>query len=219
MSQILTNLDYDYEVEVDNPVETARYTTHGEQDYINKIRELVPGLSFYDIGACLGLHTLSTMKLASKVISVEPDSLNFGTLVKNVERNKGTNVECIRAAIKHTTGRTVLYTDKVRSDSPTTMWTSDRTPVTVTAYTFSFLVFKCDLHPDVVKIDVEGDEWEIIDDVIFRRPKYICIEIHPEMLLKRLKNIGDIILPLEKRYSLLEEYDHGVQTNQIWTRK
>lgn len=219
MSQILINLDYDYEVEVDNPVEAARYTAHGEQDYIDKIRELVPNLRFYDIGACLGLHTLCTMKLASKVISVEPDPLNFGTLVKNVDRNKGTNVECIQAAIKHITGTTVLYTDEVRSDSPTTMWTLDKNPITVAAHTFSFLVFKCDHHPDIVKIDVEGDEWEIIEDVIFHRPKYICIEIHPEMLLKRLKNIGDIILPLEKRYNLLEEYDHGVQTNQIWIKK
>ena len=213
----ITNEKYDFTVKVNNEVDRARFIDlESEEEYIDTIRELVPGMIFMDIGACVGLHTLATMKLAKAVISIEPDPRNYANLVKYITSNNGNNVVPINVAVKNKRGSIKLYAEGERSDSPNTMPPSTNSLFTYTkANTYTQLIRSYDI-PNIVKIDIEGDEWEIIEDVVKSEPDYICIEIHPNMMFKRGKEIGDVVLPLESKYNLVEQYPHGYQTNQIW---
>jgi len=215
---IIKNDKYEFSVIADTDVEKARYMNlEGETKYIDTIRELIPGMGFFDIGTCMGLHSLCTMKLAKWIVAVEPDPENFKKMLSSIRRNAGNNVQCVQVAVTDqlSSSHTALFTDESRSNSPTTISREGTTRIIVPSITFSNLVKRYGL-PDIVKIDIEGDEASIIHDVIEQAPKYICVEIHPQMLFRRGKVVGDVILPLERYYSLIHEFEHRDQSNQIW---
>ena len=73
-------------------------------------------------------------------------------------------------------------------------------------------------HIDVLKLDIEGEEYKVIDDMfddeIF--PKQICIEVHQRFLGDKLNLHVDVVERLKKHYDVLSVHQ-GIDV--LWINK
>ncbi len=150
---------------------------------------LKPGDCFYDVGAHTGFFSMIAARLvgeAGQVVAVEADPENAGALRDNVARNEMRQIQLVEAAVWSEEGELVF--EQASSDSNRTQGhVSVKEPasagsVQVRACTLDTLVFDSQLRrPDLVKIDVEGAEWEAFQCArrTFEetKPKLLC-EIH-----------------------------------------
>lgn len=83
-----------------------------EPDVVAAIRALLePGMTFLDIGAHVGYHTLLGATLVGStgtVVALEPEPRNFALLERNLARAGTANVRALRAAAWDRPGRVVL---------------------------------------------------------------------------------------------------------------
>jgi FkbM family methyltransferase len=127
---------------------------------------LTPGMTFVDVGAKVGLHSLLGAALVGptgRVIAVEPGHDNLIQLEENVRRNKLENVRILRCAAGAVGGDRMLY---ARASNPEThsLFPGHVNAGAMTTYAVA-------VHPldvlvpgtaDVVKIDVEGGELDVL---------------------------------------------------------
>ena len=134
-----------------------------------------------DLGANIGGFTKVAQDFgASKVIAVECDHRNFNKLSESFK--DADNVECIHGAVSNSDEDTVhIYKSSSRSKhcSVTTIDNKNskfKEYDEVKAIRFNDLVGK--YSPDIIKIDIEGAEYQIIDDVLAYHPDVLFIEFH-----------------------------------------
>jgi len=112
-----------------------------------------------DVGAHMGFFTLKVARQVKEVIAFEPDPQNFMFLVQNIKYNNLSNVKAFNYALgerdcdiflerKYGYGRTRV--------------TRNNTKIRAEMKTLDTLVNQLDLHPDVLKIDVEGYELQVL---------------------------------------------------------
>ena len=152
-------------------------------------RLLVPRSVFVDIGANVGAIALAVAELARtrriSVVCLEPNARLARRLRSNLLINQLEDVRVIEKAAASENGTITLY--QVAGDAPnqglsTTrdgISSEDREPTTVEAVTIDSLLLEPDLAtgPLVLKIDVEGAEYEVLagarETLANRRPAVV----------------------------------------------
>lgn len=139
-----------------------------------------------DMGAQIGLATLyfAQMYPDSKIVAYEPDPANFALLTKNIAENNLINVELINEAVAPKSGKmnlqTPIYPDEWRSGVGVipggwrgVLHTRD---MVVEARGIDEVLSN---SVDLVKMDIEGMEYEVLDRASLKKVKHMIVEVHP----------------------------------------
>lgn len=167
---------------------------------------------FFDIGANVGLYTcLVGEKLSTgKVVAFEPHPANYERLIENVQlNNQSARVENLglsnsQRSAELTVGRNISGAGGPRVSNNCT---DDKTvPIKLTSG--NYYISEHEIVPDVIKIDVEGHEYEVIKGIEkalkSHAPRAIYCEIHPD----KLQNLG---YSTQKVQQLLVESGYTVE--------
>lgn len=144
-----------------------------------------PGMVVIDAGAHIGYYTLLLAKCvgpAGAVFSFEPLPSNFEMLQKNVEINNLTHVRLQNEAVFSRTQRITMYVPDEPNPGEGSLYERGGTrQYVVNAISLDDFCGKSDLRPDVLKIDVEGAEYDVLvgaqQTISHWRPR-LFIELH-----------------------------------------
>lgn len=130
---------------------------------VSSFLKSVRGNVFVDVGANYGYYSMLLRGNFEKIYAFEPIPSIFKELERNLE--KFDDAECIRKAVSNVDGQSVKLS----------YHGSQGFAETVTLASF-FLGMKIDL----VKVDVEGGEWEVLEgaESILDRIKSWVVELH-----------------------------------------
>jgi len=180
----------------------------------NIIRDnLQAGDIFYDIGAYIGIYSIyASRKFKNmKVFSFEPNPKTYDILTKNIKALGLKNVKCFQLAvdsdnkdreflISSIDACSTFYNDKNMNH-----WGTETGKVIVKCDTLNNIIKQNKmLIPTVVKIDVEGNECEVIKgatELLKHKPK-LFIEIHKEEYRKWLI---EYLVPLGYNYKSMDK--------------
>lgn len=167
-----------------------------------------------DLGAHIGLASLYFAQIypSAKICAYEPDPLNYKLLVKNVTENGlEERVECIMAAVAPKSGRLKLqapiYSDEWRSGVGIIPkgWRKvlHTKEIEVEAVGINEIL---EVGADLVKMDIEGMEYEVVTNANWRGVKNVILEVHP----RDGKRIGEIEKYLvDQGYKLQKRLDES----------
>jgi FkbM family methyltransferase len=162
-----------------------------------------PGATVLDIGANIGYFTLAAARRAGadgKVYAFEPGPDNFRLLVRNIELNEFANVTAIPKAVGNES-KTVTLTLAEDSDqhslfAPPMVASTGTIPVECVALDD----FLQGLAPDVIKLDVEGNELPALDGMRKTLAKskslVMFVELNPVCLRQAGAQAEDLIFRL-----------------------
>jgi FkbM family methyltransferase len=185
-------------------------------------RRLRPGDVFVDVGANAGYYTLLASGLVGPdggVVSVEASSEIFEVLLRNLELNDPSNVRAVNVAALDTEGTVELVpgpeshtglTSTVVGPNPDRMIQARSAPLD------SILTNDEIRRTRIVKMDVEGAEWEVARGMERllqegRDDLEIALEVHP-VALEKLGHHPDEVVDVFRRhgfhvYRLENDYD------------
>jgi FkbM family methyltransferase len=177
----------------DTGLSQALYLYHTHEpvstEYFRKT--LKPGMTVLDIGANIGYFALLEAKIVGrkgKVYAVEPVSENISFLERNAALNNFSNIEVFRFAIGDKTKLTKIHVMKKRNYS--SMWNVDRGSKRISSEdvqeTTVDAFLKNKSMPDVVRMDVEGYEYNILKGMwnTLKKDIMILMELHAPFLSK-----------------------------------
>ena len=130
------------------------------------IHRLKDGDVFWDVGANIGLHTITIKKNnpCIECLAFEPFPESFQSLIANVRLNK-LKIRCFNFALHSEVSLNRLYSSYTNSGL-TGFFEAEGlhdTKVEVPAFTGDFIIDKFSVeHPNVIKIDTEGNELSIL---------------------------------------------------------
>lgn len=152
---------------------------------------LSPGDIAYDIGAHLGFYTIFFAKAVGKngkVIAFEPEKESYKHLKDNLKLNNLKNVQTFPKAIGEKPGKAKLYLGKTIGNFSlvkTYEKTIDYQEAEI-VHGDQFVKKKKLPIPKLIKIDVEGYEYSVLEGLeeTLSHPecKIICCEVHPNLL-------------------------------------
>lgn len=155
--------------------------------------DVIPAQVLIDLGASVGLATLRLLSShpGARAISVEADPELIPRLRANVS---GLPVTVIHAAVSGRTGERLFYRSDMNSwGNSLEMTGSDKTAVMVPALSLDDLLDSVGIdRAQLLKLDVEGAEWEIFQSDVPSRVDAIVGEVHgrpdrdPETFIERL---------------------------------
>lgn len=156
----------------------------GEREQIESIlAELEPETVFLDIGANVGVDTLAANLRTTNVYAVEPDREIYEGLCKNVGLNNA-DVTLFNIAAWESDTVLDLFSKGRGSDAPRTAQIGASTKslgennTQVKARSIASLVKEGMPAPDVIKVDVEGAEYQVLRGLGELRPGHIFLEVH-----------------------------------------
>lgn len=139
--------------------------------------------TFIDLGAWVGAHSLYASTIAGKVIAVEPDPVAFAIAEKNLA---GFDVHRLAISgkvgdIKLGSGWLGASTTRANPNAGSGIGPWDEAHTCIVPCTTLREFCKDMPDPLFIKIDVEGSEEEILQDVEFfaKRKPTLLIELHP----------------------------------------
>lgn len=164
-------------------------------------RRLASGSVFYDIGANIGLLSLTAAHLVGpqgRVVAIEPGEQNLRYLRKTLQQGPS-NVRLLEVAIGASDGE--LYFDRrggAMSGALVAEASKASDPVIVPVRSLDSLVREGHPQPDVIKIDIEGGEGAALEGAVecLSRGMIVICEMHrfsPDGIsraLKTLQNAG-----------------------------
>tara|TARA_Y100000741_G_C18207639_1_gene540348 strand:+ start:293 stop:1120 length:828 start_codon:yes stop_codon:yes gene_type:complete len=167
-----------------------------EPETINWIKSFKKNSVFFDIGANIGLYSLYSAKLNHSVVSFEPESLNFAALNLNIsDNNFQKNITCYPIALDDNFLISNLNIHKFRfgssghsfnrpanSSDQKLEYMKSQGSISITLDQFSETQ---NIFPDYLKIDVDGNELNVINGM--------------KNLLKS-KKIKSILIEINKNY-------------------
>ena len=151
---------------------------------------------FIDIGAHIGLVTLPAsflMKRNSKIISFEPSIINYKILKKHLYLNKeliNSEVVIENLIISNFSRENVtFFEDTNKSSGMNSLLNNKKNLFKVKRNQISLddYCLKNNLLPDLIKIDVEGNELNVLKGAIKVIKKYkptIILSVHPNQLIQ-----------------------------------
>lgn len=171
----------------------ARRLDEYEGAFYTHVLDLVrPGDTVLDIGAHYGLYTLGLSGRAGaggRVICFEPNPYTLTVLRKTVQANHLPNVTLEPKALGSAPGQADLW---VRGSSSSSslhrfeVWgRGDLEKVSCEVTTLDAYTAAAGIAPDVLKMDVEGFEWDVLQgaaQTLQAHSARICCELHPERL-------------------------------------
>lgn len=178
---------------------------------------------FIDIGANIGYYTLMSSQLvgaSGKVVSIEASPKIFKVLEKHIAVNSIKNVRSICAAVSNSKGRLMVHhaTDSnIGGTSVVRKFKNSFQPDTETeAAPLGDLLSEAEIkNARIIKIDVEGAEWLVIDGMrpIFkalREDVEILLEVSLDSLEQFGKSFEDLLSELKQHgfnaYVIRNEY-------------
>jgi len=182
------------------------------------IKNIKEGDVVFDVGANVGVHTVLTAKLVGKkgkVFSFEPEAETFSTLKKNISINELNNVLSFPVALSDSrsekniyfTGNTGGFT--LRDNSGSLKGKG------IKLIPGDELIKEENLPiPKIVKIDVEGFEYEVIKGfsktLKNKKCKIVICEVHPGLLPNGVKSEDVELLLKEAGFHNLSKLTRGV---------
>jgi FkbM family methyltransferase len=174
------------------------------EDFVDELR---PADTFYDIGANVGLYAcLAADVVENAVTAFEPHPENADRLVQNVACN-GANVSLHRCALAEEGGNAELEIalEKVGSAGHSLVGTpggENHRRIEVAKRRGDELIAAEGLpRPTVLKIDVEGAEYDVLDGLeetlSHRTCRLVYCEVHPEQLRMAGRSVDDVREKLE----------------------
>jgi FkbM family methyltransferase len=179
---IHTNDGHRLYVDPKEPFMTLHLLEHGEWETPVRRelrRELVSGSTFVDIGANIGLHTLLAAALVGEkgcVFAVEPHPATMEILRQNLEINGLLDrVGFAQLAISNLDDATVTFEYFVEHPGMSGLKVSKEIVdkfkgtlerIDVETITLDSLVRRNNLTPDLVKVDVEGFEYAVLEGCV-----------------------------------------------------
>jgi FkbM family methyltransferase len=116
-----------------------------------------------DLGAHIGLFTISVAKFAKLVVAIEPHPENYRYLLTNVKLNKFGNVITCRLACSDKEGTGKLYLGHHSGSHSLLFRRSSLRAIDVPLITLSKLVRDLGLNRvDFIKMDIEGAEYSVL---------------------------------------------------------
>lgn len=179
-------------------------------DYEKPIRKFfdLEGGVFIDIGANLGKYTvLMGKKLRNKgfVISIEPENHTVKLLKQNIVLNKLKNVVVIEKACSSKTGKSTLYLEGTKYSGglhSLKKYTHHVNEIEIEVETLDSIISRLGFKGvDLIKIDVEGNELEVLQGAQKIMKKY-----HPRIICESLDKISE-----GKITSLLKKFKYRVK--------
>jgi FkbM family methyltransferase len=192
------------------PARWSRYyeSNYEEQSYMFLEKKVTPGMQLIDIGAHIGLFSVTASQLTGakgKIICFEPTPGTYTVLKETLRLNKCDNVIPVQAAVSDKEGEAVFYvSDTEACNSNSLVRNKEENEITgypVKLVTIDSVVSAYALKPSIIKIDAEGAELDVLKGGIqtFKSIKPILIlGLHPAFI----KQKGD---SLEAIWDLLEE--------------
>jgi len=130
-----------------------------------------------DVGTYIGLHTLTLSKLCEKVIGFEAQPLIYDCLENTLKYKNINNVTLYNIALSNEEGHTKIFTNN----------NGDASLEGIRDYKFkyNYNIKKNKLdnyniqHVDLIKIDIEGSEWSMLEganDLITKHRPLIILE-------------------------------------------
>jgi FkbM family methyltransferase len=174
----------------------TRYIATGlyEKEVTSLVRQLVKkGMGVVDLGANIGYYTLLASRLvgdSGKVYAFEPDPTAHSYLLRNIEANGCRNVAAFRKAVSNKGGVMTLIRDPLGSES----FLQDRgkngleVVETVTMDRFFAKEGWPPIH--LVKMDVEGSEKAVLEEMRELRRKNPLVQIIMELNSAALQRAG-----------------------------
>lgn len=230
-------MKYKFNIGMDSEIEKYRIATFEskEPETLRWIESFQDGDVFYDVGANIGLYSLFAASLYpnSIIYAIEPMITNFLKIVFNRDRNKFENINPIYGALGNHTGLEKLYIPKLtflrqgvmpgasgsQIGKPENEIGSEYEVLTthiVPCWRLIDLVYDFFLYrPQHIKIDVDGQEKEILEGCSFSDVKSMLIEWNK-------KNNPDLISKMEKEgftinneFNRLENHSKNRQNGEI----
>jgi FkbM family methyltransferase len=214
----------------ESPMMRAR--TNGNYDkpkhkLLNRL--LKPGMTFIDVGACVGDFSLLAAKLVGptgRVITFEPLPKNCACIRKSIEANGyGDIITLHEMAISNFVGNAALYIGKKSGWNSLNRWVpapgkgvTDKT-VTVRVSTLDSMLK--DIVPDMVKVDVETAELEVLRGArraLNKNPRmFLLVDLHADgreqMCVQMVRNMGFTL------YNEAMKVWHGVATHIVGAKQ
>jgi FkbM family methyltransferase len=164
---------------------------------------LKKGDTFIDLGANEGYFSIIAGKLVGnkgRVIAIEPQTRLQNIIHKNIELNKLSNIEIIKMVISDKKGKEIFNLSPDTNTGSSGVLKKQSYKVSqeiIDSTTLKELISQLKIKKiDLLKIDVEGSEYEVIlgSKTLFESHiiKNIALELHPEFLKKRNLNINEI---------------------------
>ena len=128
---------------------------------------LKPGMTFVDAGANVGYWTALAASLVGpkgRIIAFEPSPYAFQRLKDLVEFNDLEQVEAINAGLSDLPGQVELYLGAWGNHTPTMVPHEAETSTLVAVQTLDYAAERAGIDRiDLIKIDVEGFEFRVLD--------------------------------------------------------
>jgi len=168
-----------------------------EPEMLATVKSLLPtGGVFVDVGANEGYFSVvaaRTVGRAGKVIAIEPQSRLQSVLQRNFALNHCEQVHLVCAAISDRAGEATLHLTPGVNNSASSLLRPTRYPLfrqSVRTTTLSALFDESGVtHCDLLKIDIEGWEYEAVlgSRTLFESGlvRAIALELHPRALTSR----------------------------------
>lgn len=144
--------------------------------------ECDPNGTIIDIGAHVGVWTIYMAKKypQAKIYAVEPVPYNYANLVQNLADNGITNVAVVRGAITGD-GRNVTINTELSNGGSSSIYNNNyaKSHIDVESMTLTALIESIGSETiDLVKMDVEGAEYEILPAAPLGRIKRLVLDLH-----------------------------------------
>ncbi len=176
-----------------------------------------------DCGSNIGLSVLyfKIMYPNSDLIAFEPDEEAFACLKSNIQRNQLKSVKIFKKAISDTDGEIALFYDKEKPGTLNISTVQQRLPKDKKMVEAIRLSKFIDREIDFLKMDVEGAEQRILEELIkenkLRYIKQMVIEYHHH-IQKEKDAFSQILKLLEKAkfgYQIEGNFDRPFKSKQF----
>jgi len=177
-----------------------------EPDSASVIKGLIrPGQTVIDVGANIGYYALLESRLVGengRVIAIEPVRDNTRLLEKSIALNGYRNIRVLDMAVGDRIGTAKMQVGRQRNLSRVVTGANSSIETTGEIVVIMYSLDDLKIYPDVIRMDVEGYEYEIIKGMkgilASGKPLTLCIELHPSImgvektaeLLRTLKEAG-----------------------------
>ena len=162
---------------------------------VSSLLTTLHGRVFIDIGANVGYYSFLLHDNFDKIIAVEPHPKNVQLIQKAKEKYRYDKVSILPRAVGNKTGKTKLYLGSHRGghsllQSRRFIQKPNLNYITVKAITLDFLL-RTYSNVDLVKVDVEGAEWKVLDGAkdVMNKINAWLIELHDLTRKTELENL------------------------------
>jgi len=135
------------------------------------------GKLFVDIGACYGRLSLLLHKNYEQIWAIEPEPQNVKTIIGNITYGHARNVRVIPIAVSDKIGFVGM---RSFSRSDVFKFVPDNCDADVMVATTTLADLLADKCADLVKVDVEGAEWQVLNGAasVLNNVKKWVVELH-----------------------------------------